>query len=149
MQSAFFAMPVVVNVHCMSGNVLTINMHWNDTILSVKSHIKKELDVSCSCQSLILGAETVPDDIPLSVVATPPEWYHLGDMAPVPKWLPRELHLSLVVSMPPCAYCLQPSHKLSLCSGCRNVRYCCGMCQLQDGSRHKSECGIRRTRYII
>ena len=148
MQSAFFAMPVVVNVHCMSGNVLTINMHWNDTILSVKRQIKEELDVSCTCQSLILGAETVPDGIPLCLVATLPKWYLLGDMAPVPKWLPRELDLSLVVSTSPCAYCLKPSHKLSLCSSCRNVRYCSGPCHLQDWPRHKPECVIQRTHMI-
>ncbi|EXJ78130.1 hypothetical protein A1O3_09291 [Capronia epimyces CBS 606.96] len=46
-----------------------------------------------------------------------------------------------------CGFCLEPKSKLSKCTGCRAVRYCCREHQVQDRPGHKSVCNrIKRCR---
>ena len=50
------------------------------------------------------------------------------------------LVVTLVQSMPACAFCSDHGHKLKRCGGCNDVYYCGPLCQTFDWPRHRNAC---------
>ena len=129
MTGAYVAQPFCsmesLRVHVMfiSGDAcMTLTLSRQTTIWHLKTLVRALRYIPRKLQQLVVGGRVaVAGDT-------------LGSFSADP------LVVTLVQSMPACAFCSDRGHKLKRCGGCNDVYYCGPLCQTFDWPRHRIVC---------
>ena len=135
MTGAYVAQPFCsmegVRVHVMfiSGDAcMTLTLSRQTTIWHLKTLVRALRYIPRKLQQLVVGERVaVAGDT-------------LGSFSADP------LVVTLVQSMPACAFCSDHGHKLKRCGGCNDAYYCGPLCQTFDWPRHRIACRSKDSR---
>ena len=131
-------MPLLVKVHCLSGQVVELTMASSADVFTLKLKLHVILTVKPKRQQLVpLGGDRMMLDMEkLYAIARLPSWLHLESY---PGWLPLEVDFQLVVTSHCCGHCQKTALVMKRCSRC-SVRYCNETCQALDWPTHRQTC---------
>ena len=106
-------------MHISGGECLMLTLSRGNTIWQLKGLVRALRYIPRKLQQLVVGERVaVAGDT-------------LGSFSADP------LVVTLVQSMPACAFCSDRGHKLKRCGGCNDVYYCGPLCQTLDRPRHR------------
>ena len=109
-------------MHISGGECLMLTLSRGNTIWQLKGLVRALRYIPRKLQQLLVGERFASAGDTLGSFSADP------------------LVVTLVQSMPACAFCSDPGHNFKRCGGCNDVYYCGPLCQTFDWPRHRTGC---------